>query len=329
MNLPRVFPCSPSWPPLSPPSPSHPSGSSQCTSPEHPVSCIEPGQAIPFTYDNIHVSMPFSQIIPPSPSPTESKRLSYTSVSLLLSRIQVIVTIFLNSKYMHYYTVLVFFFLVYFTLSHKPSSIHIPLLVSLLLFAKHGCKWETGKREGSRKRKKKSSLVTFLTDEDQQFFLFSHYLSWLGFMAEKDSKNPNQWKAKNHWEQSSNRVFAWNTELSLSNSVYIRKRKSHRKKLKWKVKSLSRVRLPATPWTAAYQAPPSMGFSRQEYWSGVPLPSVNANTMRYQKLPIIIEFLTCQKFGEENKLLLMAVVLLFRALARWIIKFSVIVPHQI
>ena len=44
---------------------------------------------------------------------------------------------------------------------------------------------------------------------------------------------------------------------------------------KWKVKgkSLSRVRLFLTPWTAAYQAPLSMGFSRQEYWSGVPLPS--------------------------------------------------------
>ena len=42
---------------------------------------------------------------------------------------------------------------------------------------------------------------------------------------------------------------------------------------KVKVKSLSRVRLSATPWSAAYQAPPSMGFSRQEYWSGVPLPS--------------------------------------------------------
>ena len=44
---------------------------------------------------------------------------------------------------------------------------------------------------------------------------------------------------------------------------------------KWKAKgkSLSRVRLLATPWTAAYQAPPSMGFSRQEYWSGVSLPS--------------------------------------------------------
>ena len=44
-------------------------------------------------------------------------------------------------------------------------------------------------------------------------------------------------------------------------------------KWKVKVKSLSCVWLFATPWTAAYQAPPSMGFSRQEYWSGVPLPS--------------------------------------------------------
>ena len=42
-------------------------------------------------------------------------------------------------------------------------------------------------------------------------------------------------------------------------------------KWKVKVKSLSRVQLLATSWTAAYQAPPSMGFSRQEYWSGVPL----------------------------------------------------------
>ena len=39
------------------------------------------------------------------------------------------------------------------------------------------------------------------------------------------------------------------------------------------VKSLSRVRLFATSWTVAYQAPPSMGFSRQEYWSGLPFPS--------------------------------------------------------
>ena len=39
------------------------------------------------------------------------------------------------------------------------------------------------------------------------------------------------------------------------------------------VKSLSRVRLFVTPWTIAYQAPPSMGFSSQEYWSGLPFPS--------------------------------------------------------
>ena len=44
-------------------------------------------------------------------------------------------------------------------------------------------------------------------------------------------------------------------------------------KWKVKVKSLSRVQLSATPWTTAYQAPPSMGFSRQEYWCGLPLPS--------------------------------------------------------
>ena len=83
MNPPQVYTCSPSWNP----SPYNHSGSSQCTSPKHPVSCIEPGLAIRFMYD-IHVSMPFSQIIPPSPSPSESKRLFYTSVYLLLSRIQ-------------------------------------------------------------------------------------------------------------------------------------------------------------------------------------------------------------------------------------------------
>ena len=44
-------------------------------------------------------------------------------------------------------------------------------------------------------------------------------------------------------------------------------------KKKERVKLLSCVQLFATPWAAAHQAPPSMGFSRQEYWSGVPLPS--------------------------------------------------------
>ena len=54
-------------------------------------------------------------------------------------------------------------------------------------------------------------------------------------------------------------------------------------KWKVKVKLLSRVRLFATPWTAAYQAPLSMGFSRQEYWSGVPLPSPRSVTRNVEK----------------------------------------------
>ena len=53
-----------------------------------------------------------------------------------------------------------------------------------------------------------------------------------------------------------------------------------------KVKSVSRVHLFATPWTAAHQAPPSMGFSRQEYWSGVPLssPSVTVSLVLILRL---------------------------------------------
>ena len=58
-------------------------------------------------------------------------------------------------------------------------------------------------------------------------------------------------------------------------------------KWKVKVKSLSRVQLVVTPWTAAYQAPLSMGFSRQEYWSGVPLPSLEKSPYQHKnkKLP--------------------------------------------
>ena len=61
---------------------------------------------------------------------------------------------------------------------------------------------------------------------------------------------------------------------------------SFSKAWKWKVKvkSLSCVRLLATPWTAAYQAPLSMGFSRQEYWSGVPSPSPSVPLRRFKSL---------------------------------------------
>ena len=65
---------------------------------------------------------------------------------------------------------------------------------------------------------------------------------------------------------------------------------------KWKMKLLSHVRLLVTPWTAAYRAPPSMGFSRQEYWSGVPLPSpkqcyrdVNDITKCFHPLHVLIQ----------------------------------------
>ena len=82
MNPPQVYMCSPSWTLLPPPSPFLPSGLSQCTSPKHPVSCNEPGLATRFIHDILHVSMPFSQIFPPSPSLSESIRLFVMTVIL-------------------------------------------------------------------------------------------------------------------------------------------------------------------------------------------------------------------------------------------------------
>ena len=126
MNPPRVYTCSLSWTPLPPPSPYHLSGSSQCTSPKHSVSCIKPGLAIRFTYDNLHVSMPFSQTMPPSPFPKESKRLFYTSVSLLLSCIQAYCYhLSTFGIYVCWYTVLVFFFLAYFILYNRLQFYHL------------------------------------------------------------------------------------------------------------------------------------------------------------------------------------------------------------
>ena len=77
MNQPWLYMSSQSWTPLPPPTLYHLSGSSPYTSPKHPVSCIKHRLTIRFLHDSIHVSMPFSQIIPPSPSPTESKDWCY------------------------------------------------------------------------------------------------------------------------------------------------------------------------------------------------------------------------------------------------------------
>ena len=75
------------WTPLLPPSPTHPSESSQCTCPEHPVSCIEPGLVICFTYDNILVSMLFSNHPTLAFSHRVQKTVLYICVSFAVSHI--------------------------------------------------------------------------------------------------------------------------------------------------------------------------------------------------------------------------------------------------
>ena len=77
---------------------------------------------------------------------------------------------------------------------------------------------------------------------------------------------------------------------------------------KWKVKgkSFSCVQLFATPWTAAYHAPPFMGFSRQEYWSGLPLPSPIHTSIRGKlETPGLLDtFFCCANYFKFNHLLL-------------------------
>ena len=71
------------------------------------------------------------------------------------------------------------------------------------------------------------------------------------------------------------------------------------------VKSLSRVRLLATPWTVAYQAPPSMGFSRQVYWSGLPFssPGVLPNPGIEPRSPgLQVDALTCELIEFYNNI---------------------------
>ena len=71
------------------------------------------------------------------------------------------------------------------------------------------------------------------------------------------------WRNSNNLRYSDDSTFMAESEEELKSLL-----------MKVKVKSFSRVRLLAIPWTTAHQAPPSMGFSRQEYWSGMPLHSL-------------------------------------------------------
>ena len=105
--------------PLLPPSPSHPSGLSQCTSFECPVSCIELGLVIYFTmviymFQCYSLKSSHPRLLPQSP-----KVCSLHLCLLCYLTYRVIITIFLNSIYMHQYTVLVFFFLTYFILYNR------------------------------------------------------------------------------------------------------------------------------------------------------------------------------------------------------------------
>ena len=110
------------------------------------------------------------------------------------------------------------------------------------------------------------------------------------------------------------RTLEWVT-ISFSNAC----------KWKVKVKSLSHVRLLATPWTAAHQAPLSMGFSRQEYWSGVPLPSPEDSedrmTLKIIYLRKISNMLCWTRFGEKIKFLF------FSRILKWIQNYFIIFTY--
>ena len=85
MNPPQVYMCSPSWTLLPPPSPFHPSGSSQCTSPKHPVSCIEPGLATHFIHDIYMFQCHSPKSSHPLPLPQSQKTVLYICVSFAVS----------------------------------------------------------------------------------------------------------------------------------------------------------------------------------------------------------------------------------------------------
>ena len=125
MNQPWVHMCSPSWAPLPPPSPSHPSGSSQCTSPEHlshasNLDRRSVSHMIIYMFQCYSLKSSHPHLLPQSP---KDRSIHLCLFCYLAYR--VIITIFLNSIYMLYYTVLMFFFLAYFTV-YNGLQFHPP-----------------------------------------------------------------------------------------------------------------------------------------------------------------------------------------------------------
>ena len=116
MNPPEVYTCSPSWTPLPPPSPYHPSGSSRCTSPKHQYHASN----LDWQFVSYMILYMFQCHFPksshPLPLPQSPKDCSIILCLFCFLTYRVSITIFLNSIYIHEYTVLVFFFLAYFTL---------------------------------------------------------------------------------------------------------------------------------------------------------------------------------------------------------------------
>ena len=114
MNQPQIYMCSPtSWTRLHLPSLSHPSGLSQSTGFGCSASCIELVLVIYFTYANVHVSMLFSQIIPPSLSPLSPKFCSLYECPLCCPACRTVSTIFLNSIYIYIYIYMYMYVYIY------------------------------------------------------------------------------------------------------------------------------------------------------------------------------------------------------------------------
>ena len=107
---------------------------------------------------------------------------------------------------------------------------------------------------------------------------------------------------------------AFNTAISILENIFLFQT------VKVKVKSLSHVRLFATQWTAAYQAPPSMGFSRPEYWSRLPCPSLMRESEVAQSCPTLSNPMDCSPPGSSIHGIFQARVLEWGAIALSVVK---------